>query len=725
MSESDSPKPISVEKTPLPTSNDTSSSYSEVDTSSSSPDIPKIVIAQPSSTKPENDDSESSTISSDDEKKDDKIEIENKEESKEIIENSNFNGKLEEHHLKRYKPEGETLAKLFKDARGFDKKAYTRVEQKNKTKMWNTFIEEIENAACGLLAHEEVHGVVICMNNCSEAFSVGMGCILAGKYVTYAPTSLTKLRLEKIIELINAEVAFIDNSVLDYFRDIMKTKENLKVVVIGTDVGKEGKLLSYTPYISNKVDKSKLDESLNKLKPDTIAEVIAVPEGEGYKGVIWTHSNIMAAIKANDPGLNEQMTIMEILPNSSFGERLFSMYIAMSKQLHVFIADTNDLQFGGIKFAKLLKQFKPRFLLGVPRIYEKIALRAEEQIEKGKISNVTKNFAAKKGIDGGVKQGVGDHKPKGYGLARTLVYNKALKGLGLHKCYCACWGVISENSRKQLLGLGITVFEGLMLAETCGYCLTNKKDTYVPGCYGSRIEGINAEIKNNEIIISGPTVSPGYVNESKEHIYNYDNGYKTGLLASTSNYGKKRVEFFIPKGYKNPTIVTSTSEIIEPHFIEYNLSKIPTINKCILIGENEKFIVALFEANYDEIKKELKEKAPSKEQYKIDPYYGTFIRQKVEAFNQQLPRSHRVKKFVMVELKEISENKEDNPSMEDRNSVIQRYKSGIDKLYHPPKVVEQNDEKKRRKEEEKIQKQRRKEEKEREKRDKKEKKANK
>jgi len=385
----------------------------------------------------------------------------------------------------------------------------------------------------------------------------------------------------------------------------------------------------------------------------------------------------MSAIKINDPGLNPEMTIMEVLPNSSFGERLFSMYIAMSKQLHVFISEPTTLQFGGIEFAKLLKQFKPRFLLGVPRIYEKIALRAEEQIEKGKISNVTKKFAAKKGVDGGVKQGVGDHKPKGYGLARTLVYNKALKGLGLHKCYCACWGVISENSRKQLLGLGITVFEGLMLAETCGYCLTNKKDTYVPGCYGSRIEGVNVELNNGEIVISGPTVSPGYVNESNEHIYDFDKGFKTGLLATTSNYGKNKIEFFIPKGYKRPTIITSTSEIIDPHYIEMNLLKIPTVKKCMLIGENEKYIVALFEASYDEIKNELKEKAPNKENYKIDPFYGTFIRQKVEAFNQTLPRSHRVKKFVIVDLNEVNENKEENTSMEDRNKVIKRYEGGI------------------------------------------------
>ncbi|GAB1226415.1 hypothetical protein ENUP19_0287G0030 [Entamoeba nuttalli] len=722
-----SPRPVVVEEKPeTPVAQPAELTVEEIGGSpsaSSSPDIPPVEIAKPSSVSPQE---------------------ENKsEEQKEVQEPPrafskpispfingeeeicNFNGKLTEEQQKRLVNNNETLASLYNKAKAYEKKAYTVLGNKIREKTWKEFINDVEGFACGFL--KQTHkAVIISMANSENAYSIGFAAMLTGRYVCYVNPTLPTYRFESIVNLINADVAFIDNTIIDNFKEVQKTHENLQLVIVGTDVGKDKNLCSMSVYFNEKVDKTAFEEQLKELKPETVAEIIPLVHGQGYKGVIWTHSNICAALKSNDPGLSSEMTIMEVLPQSAFGERIYGMYFALNAELHVIIAQPTDLQFGGPKFMKMLKQHKPKFMLGTPRIYEKISNYASDKIDKSTIlTRKAKNFAAKKGVDGQMKQGVGESKPKGYGISRTLVYNKALKAIGLHKCYCACWGVMSEKSRAKCLGLGITVFEGLMLPETTGFCLMQKKNLYVPGSYGCKVKECNIEIREGEIIANGSVVSCGYCNEGSQHVYPFENGFKTYLMATSSKFGKEKEEFYQPNGYKYPLIVTSNAEMIEPHYIEKMLCTIPTIVKCIILGENEKFLSALFEINYDKAKEELKEKCPSKENIRSDAFFGTFLRQKVEAFNQTLPRSYRIKKFVVVDLPDVECATDSNTSMEKRNATIKKYEKGIDKLYHQPKAVEEADEKKRKKEQEEIQKQRRKEEKEREKQAKKQKKEEK
>ncbi|KAL7719583.1 AMP dependent ligase/synthetase [Entamoeba marina] len=721
-------QPVGVEQTPTPQNVNTdtlSGNNSEVETTSSSPDIAPVVIAQPSSTIPQNDNESTSSTTSSSEKEEsvnneiqksnqqemEIKEIENETTTK-IEDDYHFTPTLNEAQKQRYVADGDTIATLYNNAKEFNTKAFTNLHPKPKTRMWNEYIEDIEKYACGFLKHD-IKSCLFCMENTESAYSIGLASILTGKCNCYVPPSLPQSGINAAINLIDADVAFIDNTVIDTFRDIQKTNDKLQLVIVGTDVGKDKKFCSLNIYFEEKAEKSEFEKALESLRPDTIAEIIPVPHRDGYHGVIWTHANITAAVKANNPGLSPEMTMMEVLPQAAFGERIFGMYCSLAYQLHVVISQTEDLQFGGEKIMKHLKQYKPKFLFAVPRVYEKIAKYSQMKIEKGRpLVRGMKDFAAKRGVDGGVKQGVGESKPRGYGLSRTIVYNKALKNIGLHKCYCSCWGVLSESARKSLLGLGITVFEGLMLPETTGFCLTNKKDTYVPGTYGSTLKDITCALKSNEIVVKGPTVSPGYCNESVNHVYPYDDGFKTSMLAKISKFGKHKEDFFMPKSYAKPLVITSNADMIEPDYIEENLKTIPSIAHCMLLGEHEKFISALFTINYDKAKEELKEKCPPKDQIRSDAYFGTYLRQKVEAFNQTLPRSYRVKKFVIFDLPDIEDGMTVIP-MKVRDNIAVKLAKGIERIYHPPEATEKADEKKRRKEEENIQKRRRKEEKQR------------
>ena len=115
---------------------------------------------------------------------------------------------------------------------------------------------------------------------------------------------------------------------------------------------------------------------------------------------------------------------------------------------------------------------------------------------------------------------------------------------------------------------------------------------------------------------------------------------------------------------------------------------------------------------YERMQEELQEKCPPKDAYRADPFFGTFLRQRIEAFNQTLPRSYRIKKFVVInDLPGVSDDPQTVTPMDARAAIIQQYAAGINKLFHPPIEQELDDEKKRRKEEEKIQKQRHAEEK--------------
>ena len=675
-------------------------------TESSSPDIPPVEIAKPSSTLP-NEVMES---------KNEDLKPQSKSVSP-IIGNitSSFDGFLTEAQLKRLVPSSKTLSELYAKAKNYDGDAYTQLSGKRQAKTWSEFMADVDSYGCGFLKKSH-RGILIAMSNRDEAYSIGMAAMLTGKQVTYASSTLPTKRYESLVSSLNIDVAFIDNTIIDNFKDVQKTHEDLQVVVVGIDVGKDKNICSLKVFFDEKMELSDFQRKMKELKSETIAEVVPVMYGDTYKGVIWTHGNIMSSLEVNNPGFDAHMTMMEVLPQASFGERLYGLYEAMNFQLHVFIAQPQDLQFSGEQFMKSLKKVHPKFMLGVPRVYEKIALYAEKKIDSSTLlTRKMKGFAATKGVDGASKQGVGESKPKGYGLSRTLVYNKALKAIGLHKCYCACWGIMPEASRSKCQGLGISVFEGLILPETTGFCLKQRRNLYVPGTYGCKVTSdVQVELDNGEVVVSGPTVSPGYSNEGNHLKYPFEKGFKTRMLATKANYGKEKEPFYKPNGYKHPLIITTTGEMVDPHYLEISISTIPTIEKVIVVGEGEKFISALLQINYERAKEELKEKCAPKDTIKKDPFFGTYLRQRIEAFNQTLPRSIRIKKFVIVELPEATLPEEGNTSMESRGLITKRFTSGIQKLYHPPKVDESQDHKKKIKEEEEIQKKRRKEEKERE-----------
>lgn len=716
-----SPRPVDVEEkaeTPIEEQEHAEEAKDDEHTSSSStPDVPPVEIAQPSSTSPNDDDDIKRPQPRRAGEK-----VPPRAVSKPIspfinddMEYSDFDGKLTETQQKRLVDPKGTLAELYEKAKKYEHMAYTTLGEKKKEKTWPEFMEDVKKYGCGFVKKPQ-QNILISMANCDSAYSIGFAAMLTGKHVIYVNPTLPMYRFDVLLNMANVELAFIDNTILDDFRDLQKTHEDLQIVVVGTDVGKDKNLCSLGVFFGEVAEESEFENAMKELKPETVAEIIPIVHGQGYKGVIWTHGNIMAALSANDPGLDENMSVMEVLPQAAIGERIYGLYEALNFHLHVFIAHYTDLQFGGSKFMKMLKSCKPKFMLGTPRIYEKIAHYAESKIDNSSLlTRKMKGFAAKKGVDGAAKQGLGESKPKGYGLSRTLVYNKALKSLGLHKCFCACWGVMPDKSRDKCLGLGISVFEGLMLPETTGFCLLQRRNLYVPGTYGCKVSGVDISMRDDEIIVNGPTVSPGYTNEGAMHVYPFDNGFKTYLLAKPSKYGKEKESFYKPKGYKHPMIITTNAEMIEPHYIEKTLATIPTIDKCMLIGEGEKFLAALFQMNYEEAKTELKEKCPPKEQIRSDAYYGTYLRQKVENFNQTLPRAYRIKKFVIVDLSETVVPSEGNTPMDKRQQVVKRYEKGIDKLYHPPEVDETEEQKRKLKEDAEIQRQRRKEEKMREK----------
>ncbi|KAL7721721.1 Long-chain fatty acid--CoA ligase [Entamoeba marina] len=125
--------------------------------------------------------------------------------------------------------------------------------------------------------------------------------------------------------------------------------------------------------------------------------------------------------------------------------------------------------------------------------------------------------------------------------------------------------------------------------------------------------------------------------------------------------------------------MTKSGEYVYQIPIEAKINSIPTIKGSMLVGENEKYVGCLLFSDESRVNEELKEKAPPKENIGKDPYYGMFLKGKIEEVNSTLPRSQKIKRFVVVtdeqEVGEMTEKK--------RQEIEDKYKPQITLLFRP------------------------------------------
>ncbi len=308
------------------------------------------------------------------------------------------------------------------------------------------------------------------------------------------------------------------------------------------------------------------------------------------KGVMLTHANLYAESAADRDRMNQFLRAgkrsLLFLPLA----HIFARAVALAAfDAGVTVAHTAD-------WSTLVQQFgeyKPDFILSVPRVFEKVYNGVKAKADeggKGKIFELAADTAV--AYSEGVQNGsVGLVLKLKHAIFDRLVYSKLREAMG-GKCTAAVsgGGPLGARLGHFFRGAGVIIYEGYGLTETTAAISVNTPGKIRIGTVGPLLPGHSAKVaEDGELLLRGGVVFGGYWKNETATAEAFEDGwFKTGDLGSIDDEG-----FITITGRKKEIIVTAGGKNVSPAVLEDALRANPLISQVMVVGDGQPFIGAL------------------------------------------------------------------------------------------------------------------------------------
>ncbi len=241
-----------------------------------------------------------------------------------------------------------------------------------------------------------------------------------------------------------------------------------------------------------------------------------------------------------------------------------------------------------------LGEFKPTYILSVPRVFEKVYNSSEQKAAAGGKVKIF-HWAAATAI--AYSRALDDPKGPGIGLklqhkvADALVYKKLRAALGGQTKWAVSGGApLGERLGHFYRGIGVRILEGYGLTETTAPTSVNRPTATKIGTVGPQLPGCGARIaEDGEILLKGHHVFRGYHNNPQATQDAFVDGwFRTGDLGSLDADGFLRIT-----GRKKEIIVTAGGKNVAPAVLEDRIRAHALVSQCVVVGDGQPFIGAL------------------------------------------------------------------------------------------------------------------------------------
>ncbi len=240
-----------------------------------------------------------------------------------------------------------------------------------------------------------------------------------------------------------------------------------------------------------------------------------------------------------------------------------------------------------------LAEFRPTFVLAVPRVFEKIYTQAEARADvagHGKLFAAAVDTAiAYSGALGAGKVGVA--LGLRHAMYDRLVYRRLRAALGGQVRYAVSGGApLGERLGHFFRGAGVPVLEGWGLTETTAPATVNAPDQLRVGTVGRPLPGVAVRVAaDGELLVQGVNVMRGYAGNPEATAAVLQDGWLcTGDLGTIDDDGFVRIT-----GRKKEIIVTSGGKNVSPMLLEDRLRAHPLVSQCIVVGDGRPYVAAL------------------------------------------------------------------------------------------------------------------------------------
>jgi long-chain acyl-CoA synthetase len=569
---------------------------------------------------------------------------------------------------------------FFQRAAELGDRTFIKVQQGEcfKDISWRDFGSLVEKALLGLIALGLAPGdtIAICGENCVEWLAADLATLASGMTnVVIAPT-LSDLMLLKVLGHSACRAAFVHNAAgvgrllnlkgqLPALAHII-TMEEGQVDVPG--VLTFGKLLDR----GRNVDKDRLPEILQAVHPNSLASIMYTSGSTGEpKGVMRTQENLLANITNGGAivvSSAEELTVNVLSLNHLFG-RFGILKSAVTGRTTALVEAAESR----VNLA-IIEKLAPTGLAVVPRVMERFWETILKDDGNRELWQELEMLDQRKQTGAALY----DREASRFDVLRIELKANVRRALGGRIKYIAYGGAAMPPRIMRFFELiGIPLIGSYGSTECGGVTLCGIGENH-PGNLGKPFANVEIRIAaDGEILVRGPTVSPGYFKnpEATREAFDEDGWFRTGDLGVIESDGSLRII-----GRKKDVFNCSDGSNIYPGFIELQLENEPFIRQAVLIGDRRPYIAALIVPRRRKIATALQREIADLTASEIEAAVWTQIGRvssrlesyeqirKLAVMNRPFPRDVRsINQFQKVKV--------------DRKAVAERYRAEIDAIY--------------------------------------------
>ncbi|MGD8910583.1 MAG: long-chain fatty acid--CoA ligase [Chromatiales bacterium] len=333
--------------------------------------------------------------------------------------------------------------------------------------------------------------------------------------------------------------------------------------------------------------------------PNSLASIVYTSGTTGRpKGVMLSHSNMLSIAHASLTVIDcyTQDSFLSFLPLSHTLERTGGYYLPIMAGSTVGFARSIP------QLAEDLQYIKPTVIIAVPRIFERVYARVQEQMKnKSPIARLLFRLT----LDIGFKEFERRMGRRGWSpgllihpLLRRLVSGKILDKLGGRLRVAVSGGAaISPEIARIFLGLGLPMLQGYGLTETSPVISVNPLDNIKPESVGVPLRGVEVRIgENSELLVKTPGMMLGYWNNhaATAEMIDPEGWLHTGDQARIDDDGHIHIT-----GRIKDILVLSNGEKIPPADMEMAIALDPLVDQVMVVGEGKPYLGALVVLNAD------------------------------------------------------------------------------------------------------------------------------
>jgi len=316
------------------------------------------------------------------------------------------------------------------------------------------------------------------------------------------------------------------------------------------------------------------------------------------------------------------------------------------------------------KLADEIRLSAPNYFFNVPTLLERVKRGVEEALSK-RGSFIQSIY--KKGRAAWQEQNEGQ---SGGGLwlfaAQKLIFGKIRERFGPNLRGLVCGSApLAPETQDFFAMLGIPIWQVYGLTETCGICtMDDPRIPSEPGRVGQSVPGIEMKTgENEEILVSGPNIFPGYWNRPEETARVLENGwFHTGDQGEVNSRGNWRIS-----GRIKNLIILNSGHNIAPEPIEEKIAQhLSGAQQVVIVGNGRGYLCALVTGSVA----------------------ADSVQSALDAVNSELPHYRQVRNFAILQEVFSPENSllTANGKLK-RDAINKRFQDEIEQMYRKHAVA--------------------------------------